>query len=65
MSTFLERLSCVTRRSFAPSGRRSVVQVWTRKPRDPPLLSPKVKVTLTIWGRPVPVDLDYWQVDRV
>jgi transcriptional antiterminator NusG len=27
--------------------------------------SPKVKVTLTIWGRPVPVDLDYWQVDRV
>ena len=27
--------------------------------------SPKVKVVLTIWGRPVEVDLDYWQVDRV
>ena len=27
--------------------------------------SPKVKVVLTIWGRPVDVDLDYWQVDRV
>jgi transcription termination/antitermination protein NusG len=27
--------------------------------------TPKVKVVLTIWGRPVEVDLDYWQVDRV
>jgi transcription termination/antitermination protein NusG len=27
--------------------------------------APKVKVVLTIWGRPVEVDLDYWQVDRV
>ena len=27
--------------------------------------TPKVKVELTIWGRPVEVDLDYWQVDRV
>ncbi|MSR51715.1 MAG: transcription termination/antitermination factor NusG [Gemmataceae bacterium] len=27
--------------------------------------SPKVKVVLAIWGRPVEVDLDYWQVDRV
>jgi transcriptional antiterminator NusG len=26
--------------------------------------TPKVKVVLTIWGRPVEVDLDYWQVDR-
>jgi transcriptional antiterminator NusG len=29
--------------------------------RDSP--TPKVRVTLTIWGRPVPVDLEYWQVD--
>ena len=27
--------------------------------------TPKVKVVLTIWGRPVEVDLEYWQVDRV
>jgi transcriptional antiterminator NusG len=27
--------------------------------------APKIKVVLTIWGRPVEVDLDYWQVDRV
>jgi len=32
---------------------------------DPDSQSPKVKVVLTIWGRPVEVDLDYWQVDRV
>ena len=31
--------------------------------RDSP--TPKVKVVLTIWGRPVEVDLEYWQVDRV
>lgn len=31
--------------------------------RDSP--TPHVKVTLTIWGRPVEVDLEYWQVDPV
>ena len=34
---------------------------------DPPDAkeNPKVKVVLTIWGRPVDVDVEYWQVDPV
>lgn len=34
---------------------------------DPPDVkeNPKVKVVLTIWGRPVDVDVEYWQVDPV
>jgi len=27
--------------------------------------TPKVTVVVTIWGRPVDVELDYWQVDKV
>lgn len=27
--------------------------------------NPKVKVVLSIWGRPVDVDVEYWQVDNV
>jgi transcriptional antiterminator NusG len=27
--------------------------------------NPKVKVVLSIWGRPVDVDVEYWQVDPV
>lgn len=27
--------------------------------------NPKVKVVLTIWGRPVDVDVEYWQVEQV
>ena len=27
--------------------------------------NPKVKVVLSIWGRPVDVDVEYWQVDQV
>jgi transcriptional antiterminator NusG len=27
--------------------------------------TPKVKVEVTIWGRPVPLELDYWHVDKV
>lgn len=27
--------------------------------------SPKIKVAVQFWGRPVDVDVDYWQVDRV
>jgi transcriptional antiterminator NusG len=27
--------------------------------------SPKLKVELSIWGRPVPVDVDHWQADKV
>ncbi|MFO0826473.1 MAG: transcription termination/antitermination NusG family protein [Gemmataceae bacterium] len=30
-----------------------------------PTESPKVTVEVTIWGRPVPIDLDYWEVDKV
>jgi transcriptional antiterminator NusG len=30
-----------------------------------PTDSPKVTVEVTIWGRPVPIDLDYWEVDKV
>jgi transcriptional antiterminator NusG len=25
----------------------------------------RIKVELTVWGRPVPVELDYWQIDSV
>lgn len=27
--------------------------------------TPKVTVEVTFWGRPVPVELDYWEVDKV
>ena len=27
--------------------------------------NPKVKVVLSIWGRPVDVDVEYWQVEQV
>lgn len=27
--------------------------------------SPKLKVELSIWGRPVPVEVDHWQADKV
>jgi transcriptional antiterminator NusG len=30
-----------------------------------PADSPKVTVEVTFWGRPVPVELDYWEVDKV
>jgi transcriptional antiterminator NusG len=33
-------------------------------PSDPKE-NPKVKVVLTIWGRPVDVEVEYWQVDAV
>lgn len=33
-------------------------------PADPKE-NPKVKVVLTIWGRPVDVEVEYWQVDPV
>jgi transcriptional antiterminator NusG len=33
-------------------------------PADPKE-NPKVKVVLTIWGRPVDVDVEYWQVEQV
>jgi transcriptional antiterminator NusG len=33
-------------------------------PTDPKE-NPKVKVVLTIWGRPVDVEVEYWQVDPV
>jgi len=33
-------------------------------PKDP-TDTPKVKVQVTMWGRQVPIDLDYWQVDKV
>jgi transcriptional antiterminator NusG len=34
------------------------------EPKDP-TDTPKVKVELTFWGRPLEVDLDYWQVEKV
>lgn len=34
------------------------------EPKDPGD-TPKVTVVVTIWGRPVDVELDYWQVDKV
>ena len=34
------------------------------EPADPKE-NPKVKVELTIWGRPVDVEVEYWQVDPV
>jgi transcription termination/antitermination protein NusG len=34
------------------------------EPTDPKE-NPKVKVVLTIWGRPVDVEVEYWQVDPV
>jgi len=34
------------------------------EPKDP-TDSPKVTVVVTIWGRPVDVELEYWQVDKV
>jgi transcriptional antiterminator NusG len=34
------------------------------EPKDP-TDSPKVKVELTFWGRPLEVDLDHWQVEKV
>lgn len=30
-----------------------------------PTESPKLTVEVTIWGRPVPIELDYWEVDKV
>jgi transcriptional antiterminator NusG len=30
-----------------------------------PTDTPKVTVEVTIWGRPVPIELDYWEVDKV
>jgi transcriptional antiterminator NusG len=34
------------------------------EPKDP-TDTPKVTVVVTLWGRPVDVDLDYWEVDKV
>jgi transcriptional antiterminator NusG len=34
------------------------------EPKDP-TDSPKVKVELTFWGRPLEVELEYYQVDKV
>jgi transcriptional antiterminator NusG len=33
-------------------------------PKDP-TDTPKVKVVVTMWGRQVPIDLDYWHVDKI
>ncbi len=33
-------------------------------PKDP-TDSPKIKVVVTIWGRPVDVEMDYWHVDKI
>ncbi len=35
--------------------------IEAKDPTDPP----KVTVEVTFWGRPVPVELDYWEVDKV
>ena len=35
-----------------------------QEPKDP-TDSPKIKVILTFWGRPLEVDLDHWQVEKV
>jgi transcriptional antiterminator NusG len=32
-------------------------------PKDP-TDTPKVKVVVTIWGRPVEMEMDYWHVDN-
>src|SRR5262249_15517408 len=34
------------------------------EPKDP-TDTPKVTVVVTLWGRPVEVELDYWEVDKV
>lgn len=34
------------------------------EPKDP-TESPKVTVVVTLWGRPVDVELEYWQVDKL
>ncbi|MBN9121679.1 MAG: hypothetical protein J0I06_21470 [Planctomycetes bacterium] len=34
------------------------------EPKDP-TDSPKITVVVTLWGRPVDVDLDHWQVEKV
>jgi transcriptional antiterminator NusG len=33
-------------------------------PKDP-TDTPKVTVVVTIWGRPVEMEMDYWHVDKV
>jgi transcriptional antiterminator NusG len=35
-----------------------------KEPKDP-TESPRVNVTVTFWGRPVDVEVDYWEVDKV
>ena len=34
------------------------------EPKDP-TESPKVTVVVTFWGRPVDVEVDYWEVDKI
>ncbi len=50
-------------REGAFAGNEGEVKAIT-DPKDP-TDSPKVTVVVTIWGRGVDVDLDYWQVDKV
>ncbi len=34
------------------------------EPKDP-TETPKITVVVTLWGRPVEVELEYWQVEKV
>ncbi|MBA4067716.1 MAG: hypothetical protein C0501_29235 [Isosphaera sp.] len=50
-------------KSGAFTGSEGEVKVIT-EPKDP-TETPKVTVEVTFWGRPVPVEVDYWEVDKV
>ena len=51
-----------SRRCLRQHGRRGEARSPRRRT---PSETPKVKVEVTIFGRPVEVELDYWQVDKV